>query len=36
MRLSYCHPTPERIREGVKALGHVVHQEMNRRGSALN
>jgi DNA-binding transcriptional MocR family regulator len=21
MRLSYCHPTPERIREGVKALG---------------
>ena len=24
MRLSYCHPTPERIREGVKALGQVV------------
>ncbi|MEY3710726.1 MAG: hypothetical protein RLZZ99_547, partial [Actinomycetota bacterium] len=24
MRLSYCHPTPERIREGVKALGAVV------------
>jgi DNA-binding transcriptional MocR family regulator len=36
MRLSYCHPTPERIREGVKALGHVVKQEMSRRGSALN
>ena len=36
MRLSYCHPTPERIREGVKALGQVVKQEMSRRGSALN
>ncbi len=36
MRLSYCHPTPERIREGVKALGQVVKQEMGRRGSALN
>ena len=34
MRLSYCHPTPERIREGVKALGGVVKQEMKRRGSA--
>ena len=32
MRLSYCHPTPERIREGVKALGHVVEQEIERRG----
>jgi 2-aminoadipate transaminase len=37
MRLSYCHPTPERIREGIKALGQVVNQEIERRGSnALN
>ena len=35
MRLSYCHPTPERIREGVKALAGVVKQEMERRGSGL-
>ena len=35
MRLSYCHPTPERIREGVKALGNVIKQEMSRRGTAL-
>lgn len=32
MRLSYCHPTPERIREGVKALGQVVEQEIARKG----
>jgi DNA-binding transcriptional MocR family regulator len=32
MRLSYCHPTPERIREGVASLGKVVEQEMERRG----
>ncbi len=31
MRLSYCHPTPERIRDGVKALGGVVKQEIERR-----
>lgn len=37
MRLSYCHPTPERIRDGVKALGQVVQQEIERRSSsALN
>jgi DNA-binding transcriptional MocR family regulator len=36
MRLSYCHPTPERIREGVKALGGVIKQEMKRRGSAIS
>ena len=37
MRLSYCHPTPERIREGVKALSGVVKQEIERRsGLALN
>jgi len=35
MRLSYCHPAPERIREGVKALGGVIAQEMARRGTAL-
>ena len=31
MRLSYCHPTPERIREGVKALGAVVKKELAAR-----
>ena len=37
MRLSYCHPTPERIREGVKALGAVVKQELSARaGYQLN
>ena len=37
MRLSYCHPTPERIREGVKALGAVVKQELSSRaGYQLN
>ena len=35
MRLSYCHQTPERIREGVKALAGVVNQEISRRGSSL-
>jgi DNA-binding transcriptional MocR family regulator len=32
MRLSYCYPTPERIREGVKALGKVIENEMTLRG----
>jgi DNA-binding transcriptional MocR family regulator len=32
MRLSYCYPTPERIREGIKSLGHVISQEMEIRG----
>jgi DNA-binding transcriptional MocR family regulator len=32
LRLSYCYPTPERIREGVKALGGVIKQEMASRG----
>ncbi len=27
MRLSYCYPTPERIREGVRRLGNVVREE---------
>jgi len=31
MRLSYCHPTPERIREGVKALGRVIKTELEMR-----
>jgi DNA-binding transcriptional MocR family regulator len=36
LRLSYCYPTPERIREGVKALGGVIKQEMaNRSGFEL-
>lgn len=29
MRLSYCYPTPERIRDGVKALGAVITAEIN-------
>jgi len=33
MRLSYCHPTPERIREGVKALAGVVKQALSRRNT---
>ena len=33
MRLSYCYPTPERIREGVKALAGVVEEEIERRNS---
>ena len=37
MRLSYCHPTPERIRDGVKALGAVVKKELaSRAGYQLN
>ncbi len=35
MRLSYCHPTPERIREGVKALSGVVKGEISRRSSVF-
>ena len=31
MRLSYCHPTPDRIREGVKSLGAVVKKELASR-----
>jgi len=33
MRLSYCYPTPERIREGAKALAGVVEEEIERRNS---
>ena len=32
LRLAYCYPTPERIREGVKALGGVIKQEMVKLG----
>ena len=38
MRLSYCYPTPERIREGVRRLVGVIEQEMELRqtfGSAI-
>lgn len=31
LRLSYCYPTPERIRDGIKALGGVIKTEMSRR-----
>jgi len=31
LRLSYCHPTPERIKEGIKALGGVIKNEMEQR-----
>ncbi len=32
LRLSFCHPTPERIHQGVAALGGVIKQEIERRG----
>ena len=32
LRLSYCYPTPERIRDGVRSLGGVIKTEMSRRG----
>ena len=32
MRLSYCYPTPERIRDGVKALGALVTAEVDALG----
>jgi len=31
MRLSYCYPTPERIREGVRRLAGVIEDEMELR-----
>jgi len=31
MRLSYCYPTPERIRDGIKSLGHVLETELKVR-----
>ncbi|AYY15105.1 PLP-dependent aminotransferase family protein [Actinobacteria bacterium YIM 96077] len=33
MRLSYCYPTPERIREGIRRLAQVVEQEMELRAA---
>ena len=37
LRLSFCHPTPERIQQGVAALGGVIKQENKRRsGNKLN
>ena len=38
MRLSYCYPTPERIRDGVKALGAVIKSEiesLDKKNKAL-
>jgi DNA-binding transcriptional MocR family regulator len=31
MRLSYCFPTPERIVEGTRRLGEVLHEELDMR-----
>jgi 2-aminoadipate transaminase len=28
MRLSYCYPSPDRIREGIRRLSQVVEQEL--------
>jgi DNA-binding transcriptional MocR family regulator len=33
LRLSYCFPTPERIREGVRRLGAVIEAEMELRAA---
>ena len=33
MRLSYCYPTPARIREGVRRLGSVIDQELELRAT---
>ncbi len=33
MRLSYCYPTPERIREGVRRLAGVVEEELELRAT---
>jgi hypothetical protein len=31
MRLSYCYPQPDRIREGVRRLAGVIEQELQLR-----
>jgi DNA-binding transcriptional MocR family regulator len=31
LRLAYCYPTPERILDGIKALGGVIRSDMDRR-----
>ena len=33
MRLSFCYPTPERIREGVRRLAGVLEEEMELRAT---
>lgn len=33
MRLSYCYPAPDRIREGVRRLAQVIEQEMELRAT---
>ena len=33
MRLSFCYPTPERIREGVRRLAGVLEAEMELRAT---
>jgi DNA-binding transcriptional MocR family regulator len=33
LRLSYCYPTPERIREGVRRLAAVIEQELELRST---
>ncbi len=33
MRLSFCYPTPERIREGVRRLAGVIEEEMELRNT---
>nr|WP_246219021.1 PLP-dependent aminotransferase family protein [Phytoactinopolyspora halotolerans] len=33
MRLSFCYPTPDRIREGVRRLAQVIEQEMELRAA---
>jgi len=35
LRLSYCYPTPERIREGVRRLAGVVEEELELRATFL-
>ncbi len=33
LRLSFCYPTPERIKEGVRRLGEVIRQEIDLRNT---
>jgi hypothetical protein len=35
MRLSYCFPTPDRIREGVRRLAGVIEQELDLQKTFL-
>ena len=36
MRLSYCYPSPDRIREGVRRLAGVIEEEMELRATFGN